>query len=36
MKYPDRGTLIAIGAWAQAHGALTEEMADDVLWNMAG
>lgn len=36
MKYPDRRTLIALGAWAQSHDALTQAMLDDQLKKLAG
>jgi adenine-specific DNA-methyltransferase len=36
MKYPDRRTLSALGAWAQSQGALTQSMMDDQLQKLAG
>jgi adenine-specific DNA-methyltransferase len=36
MKYPDRKTLSALGAWAQSQGALTQSMMDDQLQKLAG
>jgi adenine-specific DNA-methyltransferase len=36
MKYPDRKTLTALGAWAQSQGTLTQSMMDDQLQKLAG
>ena len=36
MKYPDRKTLSDLGAWAQSHGVLTQNMLDDQLQKLAG
>jgi adenine-specific DNA-methyltransferase len=36
MKYPDRSTLAALGAWAQSHNTLTQTMMDDQLKKLAG
>jgi predicted RNA methylase len=36
MKYPDRRTLTALGAWAQSHPALTQGMMDDQFKKLAG
>ena len=36
MKYPDRPTLAALGAWAQSHNTLTQTMMDDQLKKLAG
>jgi adenine-specific DNA-methyltransferase len=36
MKYPDRNTLTALGAWAQSQGDLTQSMMDGQLQKLAG
>ena len=36
MKYPDLGTLTALGEWAQSHSSLTQRMMDDQLKKLAG
>jgi adenine-specific DNA-methyltransferase len=36
MKYPDRRTLMALGAWAHSHDVLTQTMMDDQLKKLAG
>jgi tRNA1(Val) A37 N6-methylase TrmN6 len=36
MKYPDRKTLSAFGAWARSQGVLTQHMMDDQLQKLAG
>jgi adenine-specific DNA-methyltransferase len=36
MKYPDRRTLLTLGAWAKSHEALTQAMVDDQLQKLAG
>jgi adenine-specific DNA-methyltransferase len=36
MKYPDRKTLNALGAWARSQDVLTQHMMDDQLQKLAG
>ena len=36
MKYPDRGTLMALGKWAKAHASPTQTMMDNELRHLAG